>query len=179
MIDRWEVSVATRWVGSLWGVVFFAHNHSLIPENAGEMGSGSGGEIKMKSFIIHPWGNISIVLPWSNCRSSLWVMMCMRIRILWKGRRTLCSPHCSISMHSFPWYFNYITPLWSAANYYQQLSVRWKAWNVSKESMHLIGTKCRSEHDWYVGGVLNHATHRSSVVMYDGIVSGYVVLSED
>ena len=75
--------------------------------------------------------------------------------------------NCSFLIHSFPWYFNYVTPLWSAANYYQQLSVRWKAWNISKESMHLIGTNCRSEHDWYVGGVLNHVTHRSFVVIYD------------
>ena len=48
---------------------------------------------------------------------------------------------CSILIHSFPWYFNYVTPLWSAANYYQQLSVRWKAWNIPKKCMHLTGTK--------------------------------------
>ena len=58
-----------------------------------------------------------------------------------------------------PMIFNYITPLWSAANYYQQLSVRWKAWNIPKKCMHLTGTKCRSEHYWKAWEVFNHITH--------------------
>ena len=56
--------------------------------------------------------------------------------------------NCSILIHSFQWYFNYITPFWLAANHYQQLSVRWKTWNISKKCMQLIGTKYKSDHDW-------------------------------
>jgi hypothetical protein len=33
--------------------------------------------------------------------------------------------------------------------------------------MHLIGTNSRSEHNLYAGGVLNHVTRRSCVLIYD------------
>ncbi len=56
----------------------------------------------------------------------------------WICKKYSAFTNCSISIHSFPWYFNYITPLWSAANYYQEFSVRWKAWNISKIWMQLI-----------------------------------------
>ena len=82
----------------------------------------------------------------SIAQSSIWDSLWSdRIRRLGLQSPSLSS--CSISIHSFPWYFNYVTPLWSAANYYQQLSVRWKAWNIPK-CMHLTGTKCRSQHYW-------------------------------
>ncbi|KAL7481946.1 hypothetical protein ACHAW6_007629 [Cyclotella cf. meneghiniana] len=41
----------------------FAHNHGLIPDNAGEMGNGSGGAIKMKKFHHPPVGKYKYCPP--------------------------------------------------------------------------------------------------------------------